>query len=64
MALSLAKKESVMEIVDYYGAKLKGRNAYICLEFMTGEKKNKSLTAWLQLSSQIEFEDVQVSLSL
>ena len=53
-----------MEIVDYYGAKLKGRNAYICMEFMTGEKKNKSLTAWLQLSSQIEFEDVQVSLSL
>ncbi|KAK2548927.1 Serine/threonine-protein kinase OSR1 [Acropora cervicornis] len=36
LALSLAKKESVMEIVDYYGAKLKGRNAYICMEFMTG----------------------------
>ncbi|XP_015773312.1 PREDICTED: mitogen-activated protein kinase kinase kinase 14-like [Acropora digitifera] len=36
LALSLAKKENVMEIVGYYGAKLKGRNAYICMEFMTG----------------------------
>ena len=40
LVLSLAKKENVMEIIGYYGAKLKGRNAYICMEFMTGEKKN------------------------
>ena len=67
LALSLAKKENVMEIVDFYGAKLKGRSAYICMEFMPGEKKNnlcqrfswyESLTAWLQFSSQIEFEEV------
>lgn len=36
LALSLAKKENVMEIVDFYGAKLKGRSAYICMEFMAG----------------------------
>lgn len=58
LALSLAKKQNVPDIVDFYGAKLKGRNAYICMEFMTGEKKNKHLTAWLQFSSQIEFEKV------
>ena len=39
LALYMAKKENIMEIVDYYGAKLEGRNAYICMEFMIGEKK-------------------------
>ncbi|XP_015761605.1 PREDICTED: serine/threonine-protein kinase PAK 2-like [Acropora digitifera] len=37
LALYLAKTENIKEIVDFYGAKLEGRNAYICMEFMTGE---------------------------
>ncbi|XP_068717838.1 uncharacterized protein [Montipora capricornis] len=36
LALYLAKKDNVKEIVDFYGAKLVGTNAYICMEFMTG----------------------------
>ncbi|XP_067024309.1 uncharacterized protein [Acropora muricata] len=36
LALYMAKTENIKEIVDYYGAKLKGRNAYICMEYMTG----------------------------
>ncbi|XP_015752331.1 PREDICTED: serine/threonine-protein kinase STE11-like [Acropora digitifera] len=32
----MAKTENIKEIVDYYGAKLEGRNAYICMEFMIG----------------------------
>ena len=39
LALYLAKQENVKEIVDFYGAKLVGRNAYICMEFMIGEEK-------------------------
>ena len=53
LALYLATKEEIKEIVLFYGAKLEGRDAYICMEYMTGEKKNKSLTAWLQFSYQI-----------
>ena len=43
LALYLARKEEIKEIVDFYGAKLEGRNACICMEYMAGEKKSKSL---------------------
>ena len=43
LALYLAKKDNVKEIVDFYGAKLVGTNAYICMELMTGERKKTSL---------------------
>jgi len=36
LALYLARKEEIKEIVDFYGAKLEGRNGYICMEYMTG----------------------------
>ncbi|XP_068757758.1 serine/threonine-protein kinase PAK 3-like [Montipora capricornis] len=36
LALELAKRERIKEIVDYYGAKPSGRNAYIFMEFMAG----------------------------
>ncbi|XP_068714381.1 serine/threonine-protein kinase nekl-2-like [Montipora foliosa] len=36
LALELAKRERIEEIVDYYGAKLSGRNAHIFMEFMEG----------------------------
>ncbi|XP_068717839.1 uncharacterized protein [Montipora capricornis] len=36
LALYLAKQENVKQIVDFYGAKLVGRYAYICMEFMIG----------------------------
>jgi len=39
--LDLARKEEAKEIVKYYGAKLVGRNAIICMEYMEGEKKQK-----------------------
>ncbi|XP_073229292.1 uncharacterized protein [Porites lutea] len=49
LVLTLARKESVAEIVQFYGAKLKGKSASIFMEFMKGgtiaelfedEKKN------------------------
>ncbi len=36
LALQLAKKENIAEIVGFYGAKIKGKNAYIFMEYMTG----------------------------
>lgn len=36
LALELAKRERIKEIVDYYGAKISGRNAHIFMEFMAG----------------------------
>ncbi|KAK2550608.1 Cell division control protein 15, partial [Acropora cervicornis] len=36
LALDLARKEEAKEIVKYYGAKLVGRNAIICMEYMEG----------------------------
>ncbi|XP_067025836.1 uncharacterized protein [Acropora muricata] len=36
LALYLARKEKIKEIVDFYGAKLEGRNACICMEYMAG----------------------------
>ncbi|XP_068673748.1 uncharacterized protein [Montipora foliosa] len=43
LALTLAKKDSVKEIVDYFGAKLQGRKAYICMEFMIGGTLEKHI---------------------
>ena len=37
LALTLARKENVAEIVKFYGAKLKGRSASIFMEFMAGK---------------------------
>ena len=39
LALELAKKENVAEIVEFYGAKIKGRNACIFMEYMAGKHK-------------------------
>lgn len=39
LALELAKKENIAEIVDFYGVKIKGRNACIFMEFMAGKDK-------------------------
>ncbi|XP_078342395.1 uncharacterized protein LOC144628205 [Oculina patagonica] len=36
LALQLAKKDNIAEIVEFYGAKIKGINAYIFMELMTG----------------------------
>lgn len=36
LALSLARKENVAEIVQFYGAKLQGRSASIFMEFIAG----------------------------
>ena len=44
LALDLARNGNVKEIVKYYGAKLEGRKAFICMEYMEGEKKKKHLT--------------------
>lgn len=38
LVLTLARKESVAEIVQFYGAKLKGKSAFIFMEFMKGER--------------------------
>ena len=38
LVLTLARKESVAEIVQFYGAKLKGKSASIFMEFMKGER--------------------------
>lgn len=37
--MELAKKENVAEIVEFYGVKIKGRNACIFMEFMAGRDK-------------------------
>lgn len=37
LALELAKNENVAEIVEFYGVKIKGRNASIFMEFMAGK---------------------------
>ncbi|XP_015761608.1 PREDICTED: serine/threonine-protein kinase sid1-like [Acropora digitifera] len=34
LALTLAKKDNVKYIVDYYGTKLEGGTAYVCMQFM------------------------------
>ena len=39
--MGLARNDSVKEIVKYYGAKLEGRKALICMEYMEGEKKTQ-----------------------
>ena len=39
LALELAKKENVAEIVEFYGVKIKGGNACIFMEFMAGKEK-------------------------
>ena len=39
LALELAKKENVAEIVEFYGVKIKGRDAFIFMEFMAGKDK-------------------------
>lgn len=39
LALELAKKENILEIVEFYGVKIKGRNACIFMEFMAGKDK-------------------------
>ncbi|XP_015769474.1 PREDICTED: serine/threonine-protein kinase sid1-like [Acropora digitifera] len=36
LALDLARNDNVKEIVKYYGAKLEGRKASICMEYMEG----------------------------
>ncbi|KAK2550617.1 MAP3K epsilon protein kinase 1, partial [Acropora cervicornis] len=36
LALDLARNGNVKEIVKYYGAKLEGRKAFICMEYMEG----------------------------
>lgn len=36
LALDLARNDNVKEIVKYYGAKLQGRKALICMEYMEG----------------------------
>lgn len=53
LALELAKREGINEIVDYYGSKLSGSDAYICMEFMLGgtiseyvEWQKKMTTSW------------------
>ena len=38
LVLTLARKESVAEIVQFYGAKLKGKSASIFMELMEGER--------------------------
>lgn len=43
LALTVAKKDNVEEIVQYYGAKLKGRKAYICMELMKGGTLEKHI---------------------
>ena len=54
LALFLAKKDNVKYIVDYYGTKLEGGTAYICMQFMKSEKKTSltvcksiCLTVWI-----------------
>ena len=39
LALELAKKENIAEIVEFYGVKIKGRNACIFMAFMAGKEK-------------------------
>ena len=39
--MDLARNDNVKEIVKYYGAKLEGRKALICMEYMEGEKKTQ-----------------------
>lgn len=39
LALELANKENVAEIVRFYGVKIKGSNALIFMEFMAGKHK-------------------------
>lgn len=45
-ALTLAKKGNVKEIVDFFGAKVERGIAHICMEYMEGEKKSRSLTVY------------------
>ena len=37
LALRLARKEHIAEIITFYGAKIKGKHAFIFMELMGGE---------------------------
>lgn len=50
LALKLASDEHIAEIVQFYGAKLTGRNARIFMEFVAG----KHYPRWLKVSRRVQ----------
>ena len=48
LALQLAKEEKVTEIVDFLGAKLKGRDACIFMEFVAGKDNDGECNEYIK----------------
>ena len=44
LALSLARKNEIAEIVKFYGATVKRKNVCIFMEYMAGKKKHGQLS--------------------
>lgn len=50
LALSLARKNEIAEIVEFYGATVKGKNVCIFMEYMAGKKTWPTQSRFLSCS--------------